>query len=256
MLQGRKAMDSFKKWMARRHSIAGGGRKRSMAVLAALRSIHLTRSSIIVAACVLCVSLLYWSAQSADDESTELSEDAYATATSELAKAPAPANSETAATLTHNLPASTPEYFRKTYLSFMAAPLPKKIYNQGGIPKFVPQLEIDGNPFGKLGSYQPDGPTKTSENAFFEDLGENGRACVTCHQPPSGMSVSVRNIKKRMNATGGKDPIFAAVDGANCPDLVPESETSGAIYGGLKGKGKKAFKEAHSLLHLQCRRLQ
>ena len=62
------------------------------------------------------------------------------------------------------------------------------------------------------------------------------------------LGLGVRNIKKRLNATGGTDPIFAAVDSANCPDLVSESETSGALYGGLQGKGKKAFKEAHSLL--------
>jgi cytochrome c peroxidase len=128
------------------------------------------------------------------------------------------------------------------------APATAEDYNQGGIPPYVLQLEVDANPSGKLGSYQPDGPTKTSTNAFFQPLGTNGCACVTCHQPPSGMSFSVRNVRKRLHATGGTDPIFAPVDGANCPDLVPDTATSGALYGGLKGKGKKAFKEAHSPL--------
>ena len=140
------------------------------------------------------------------------------------------------------LPGNTQDYFRRIFPLYLSAPLPSKIYNQGGIPRYVAALEIDNNPSGALGSYQPGGRTKTSENAFFQALGTNGRACVTCHQPPSGMSVSVRNIKARLNATGGRDPIFAPVDGANCPNLVKASDTSGSLYRGRRGKGTKDFR--------------
>ena len=61
----------------------------------------------------------------------------------------------------------------------------------------------------------------TKGHPFFEPIGTNGRACVTCHQPSDGMSLSVRSIRERWTATGGKDPLFAAVDGMNCPSLPP-----------------------------------
>ncbi|MFO1112788.1 MAG: hypothetical protein U1E35_02575 [Rhodospirillales bacterium] len=147
-----------------------------------------------------------------------------------------------------SLPENTPDYFRKIFPLYMSAPLPSKIYNQGGFPKYVPGLENYNNPLGAVGSYQPKGSTQTAGNAFFQSLGTNGRACITCHQPPSGMSVSVRNIKARLNATGGKDPIFAPVDGANCPNQVREADTSEALYGGQRGSGTKDFRQSHSLL--------
>src|ERR1700685_3249214 len=68
------------------------------------------------------------------------------------------------------------------------------------------------------------------------------------HQPPSGMSVSVQNINDRLNAPNGQhDPIFAPVDGSDCPDLVPAANTSGAPLGGKTGKGTD-FNKSHSLI--------
>jgi hypothetical protein len=67
------------------------------------------------------------------------------------------------------------------------------------------------------------GPTDTRGHPFFTPLGTNGRACVTCHQPADAMSLSVRDIQARWQATGGKDPLFAAIDGSNCPSL-PQGE--------------------------------
>ena len=49
----------------------------------------------------------------------------------------------------------------------MSQPLPAKIFNQGGIPAVIPKLEIDNDPNGQTGSYQPGGQTVTSQNAFF-----------------------------------------------------------------------------------------
>jgi hypothetical protein len=67
------------------------------------------------------------------------------------------------------------------------------------------------------------GPTDTRGHPFFTSLGSNGRACVTCHQPADGMSLSVHDIQLRWTATGGKDPLFAAIDGSNCP-MLPQDE--------------------------------
>ncbi len=58
----------------------------------------------------------------------------------------------------------------------------------------------------------------TTEHPFFAAIGSNGRACITCHQPSDGMSLSISSIRERWERTGGKDPLFAPVDGANCPD--------------------------------------
>ena len=64
---------------------------------------------------------------------------------------------------------------------------------------------------------QGDGPVETEQHPFFTPMGTNGRACVTCHQPSDGMSLSIQTIQARWTTTGGRDPLFAMVDGANCP---------------------------------------
>src|SRR3954454_21160400 len=175
-------------------------------------------------------------------------EDDFTDPTTVPAYAPPLANTHTTETILKNLPSNAADYFKKTYPHMMSQPLPAKIFNQGGIPAVIPKLEIDNDPNGQVGSYQPGGQTVTSQNAFFQSLGTNGRSCATCHQPASGMSVSLRNILKRLNKTKGTDPLFAPVDGANCPTLVPAADTSGSVVGGFKGKSKKDFKAARSLL--------
>ena len=82
---------------------------------------------------------------------------------------------------------------------------------------------------GKLGVVNASGPVDTSGHPFFEPLGANGRACVTCHQPAYAMTISVDAVRERWKATQGKDPLFAAVDGANCPDLPREKESSHSL---------------------------
>ena len=75
------------------------------------------------------------------------------------------------------------------------------------------------NDAGVLGVLNAQGPVSTAGHPFFEPLGSNGRACVTCHQPADAMSLSAKTAQERWTATAGKDPLFAAVDGANCPSL-------------------------------------
>jgi cytochrome c peroxidase len=54
-------------------------------------------------------------------------------------------------------------------------------------------------------------------NPFFANLGSNGRSCESCHQPAEGWTITPRGVRERFEATGGKDPIFRPVDGANSP---------------------------------------
>lgn len=143
------------------------------------------------------------------------------------------------------LPPNVPAFFPPVYRKALKAPLPSLIYELGGVPTVVEQTETDKNSSGYLGSYQTGGATTTAGHAFFEPLGTNGRACITCHQPPSGMSINLDNIQKRFNVTAGMDPLFAPVDGATCPKNVPTSLTAPAVVGGKQGSSKST---ADSLL--------
>ena len=82
----------------------------------------------------------------------------------------------------------------------------------------APYIEY-ANEYGTVGVLNTEGTVITDGHPFFEDLGENGRGCVTCHQPADGMSLSLSSIQERWEETGGMDPLFAAVDGMDCPNL-------------------------------------
>ena len=83
----------------------------------------------------------------------------------------------------------------------------------------LPAFISYANDRGAVGLLNASGAIETKGHPFFEPIGTNGRACVTCHQPADGMSLSLRSIQDRWAATGGRDPLFAAVDGMNCPNL-------------------------------------
>lgn len=67
------------------------------------------------------------------------------------------------------------------------------------------------------------GAMETAGHPFFEPLGPNGRACVTCHQPADGMSLTPESAQAQWDLYGAADPLFAASDGSNCPSL-PQGE--------------------------------
>ena len=85
------------------------------------------------------------------------------------------------------------------------------------------------NDRGELGVLNASGRLDTRGHPFFEPIGTNGRACVTCHQPGDAMALSVRSVRERWAATGGKDPLFAPVDGMNCPNLPPDDPRSHSL---------------------------
>jgi hypothetical protein len=90
----------------------------------------------------------------------------------------------------------------------------------------IPTLEIDPDPGGAIGSFQPNGPTITAKNAFFQDLGNNGRSCGTCHGPADGWSLSAQQARERFSVDPD-EPLFRLVDGATCPsDDVSTPEKS------------------------------
>jgi hypothetical protein len=79
------------------------------------------------------------------------------------------------------------------------------------------------NANGTLRTLLSGGPMETKGHPFFAPIGPNGRACVTCHQPADGMSLSAQSARQRWEDTVGKDPLFAGYDGSNCPTL-PQAE--------------------------------
>src|SRR4029450_6727638 len=97
-------------------------------------------------------------------------------------------------------------------------------WNAGSGERFAALSTYD-NANGAVAVLNADGAFDTKGHPSSEPLGPNGRACVPCHQPSSGMSLSIEGVRERWNATQGRDPLFAAIDGANCPSL-PQSAAS------------------------------
>jgi len=129
------------------------------------------------------------------------------------------ANPNTVNSLITTLPVKPPSWFPPVLYQALSIPTATSVATSPGTlpPKVIPQSSQDQNSTGWLGSYQPGGSTQTSGNAFFQSLGSNGRTCFSCHQPSSGMSVSTGLLQQIFSASLGRDPVFAAVDGADCP---------------------------------------
>src|SRR4030095_3646930 len=85
------------------------------------------------------------------------------------------------------------------------------------------------NASGRLGILNASGDVATDGHPFFEALGTNGRACVSCHQPADGMSLALLTLVQRWHDSKGADPIFAAIDGMDCPDRAPADPASHSL---------------------------
>jgi len=94
---------------------------------------------------------------------------------------------------------------------------------------YIPNMQPFRDATGYLATYNTSGDIDES-GPFFQSLGTNGRTCATCHQADQAFSVSVQKIQQRFALSHGEDPLFAPVDGANCPS------------------GQRGNAEAHSLL--------
>jgi hypothetical protein len=109
------------------------------------------------------------------------------------------------------------------------APFEPEGWFEAGRPGTIAAETTFGNPHGRVGILLADGPVDMEHHPFFAPTGTNGRACVTCHQPAGGMSVSTDMLRARWRATAGKDPVFAAIDGSNNPSLPPGDERSHSL---------------------------
>jgi cytochrome c peroxidase len=91
------------------------------------------------------------------------------------------------------------------------------------------------NPNGTLGSIDT---SPTGPNNFFKSIGTNGRACVSCHQPAAGWTITPSQVQAVFNATQGNDPLFRLNDGANNPNApVATLAQRSAAYSLVRTKG-------------------
>jgi cytochrome c peroxidase len=81
-------------------------------------------------------------------------------------------------------------------------------------------VQVFPDPTGAIETLNVNGPANIN-GAFFQSLGSNGRSCSTCHIASQSMSMTPPQIRERFVQTRGADPLFAAVDGANCANARP-----------------------------------
>lgn len=100
-------------------------------------------------------------------------------------------------------------------------------------PASLPGLSADKtgivmspDPSGQVGTVSTNGSIDAG-NPFFQSLGTNGRSCASCHLQSDGFGLSAASAQAVFAASGGTDPLFAAVDGANCPSVTPAAGAAG-----------------------------
>ena len=85
----------------------------------------------------------------------------------------------------------------------------------------IGNLQPFRDPTGYVATYNTAGDIDEN-NDFFQPLGTNGRTCATCHQADQAFGLNARHAQQLFSQTHGDDPLFAPVDGANCPDAGKE----------------------------------
>jgi len=101
---------------------------------------------------------------------------------------------------------------------------------------------------GTIATYNSTGNIDQS-GPFFQSLGTNGRSCGSCHRVEQAMSLSGEGVRALYRQTAGRDPLFSAIDGANCPtdDVNKRSSHSllldrGLIRVGMQLPAAREFK--------------
>ena len=92
----------------------------------------------------------------------------------------------------------------------------------------IPSLQPYPTPTGTVSTFSATGSID-SNGIFFQKLGTNARACDSCHQLNQGMSISAASTQALFTSTSGTDPLFLAVDGANCPTAAT-GDSAGHSY--------------------------
>jgi cytochrome c peroxidase len=78
--------------------------------------------------------------------------------------------------------------------------------------------------FGVLQSYSTNNFNTGATNGFFTSLGTNGRSCGTCHVESNAWTFTPLHAQRLAH----DDPLFAPVDGSDCPPLSSNQEPNSA----------------------------
>ena len=92
----------------------------------------------------------------------------------------------------------------------------------------IPNLKHFQDKTGAVATFNSGGDID-EKGAFFQNLGTNGRTCATCHQADQAFSLSAKGVREVYERTHGNDPLFAAVDGANCPSANPKGRAAHSL---------------------------
>jgi cytochrome c peroxidase len=84
------------------------------------------------------------------------------------------------------------------------------------------------DPTGYISTFNANGNIQEG-NPFFQSLGTNGRSCASCHIAKDAFGLNTTDVQARFDASSGMDPLFAPVDGANCPDAAPGDANSRSL---------------------------
>jgi cytochrome c peroxidase len=100
-----------------------------------------------------------------------------------------------------------------------------------------PNLQGFTNGAGQARTFNANGAIDTA-NPFFQDIGANGRRCVTCHEAHTGWSITPEHVEARFAISHGDDPLFRNNDGSNCEGALPQTvEEKRAAYSLLLTRG-------------------
>jgi cytochrome c peroxidase len=84
---------------------------------------------------------------------------------------------------------------------------------------------------GSVTTNSTDPSTLNTKNPYFDpSIGKNGQACVTCHEPFTGITITVPNINQAFNASHGTDPLFRFNDTANNPSFGSPTAANYSVF--------------------------
>jgi len=104
--------------------------------------------------------------------------------------------------------------------------LPSPVSPPGLVAAASGDLSLSSDPSGQLATLSTTGSIDLS-GPFFQSLGTNGRTCASCHLQGDGWSLSAATARAAYAAGAGSNPLFAAVDGANCPSVTAANGAGG-----------------------------
>lgn len=100
-----------------------------------------------------------------------------------------------------------------------------------------PNMMAFANAAGQMQTFSSHGAIDR-DHPFFQDLGSNGRRCVTCHEPETAWTITPDLAQRRFDESQGMDALFRNNDGSNCEGALPGTqEESRSAYSLLLSRG-------------------